>query len=70
MVHNRNSNFHLNKHQNANHGFLIHLHGYAIGSKNKENGIIMRYDIIGLYYFEKKMDDIEHVLITNWFFSL
>lgn len=34
MVHNRNSKdcfdfFHLNKHQNANHG----LHGYAIGSK-------------------------------------
>lgn len=24
------------------------------GAKNKENGIIMRYDIIGLYCFEKK----------------
>lgn len=61
MVHNRNSKdcfdfFHLNKHQNANHGFLIHLHGYAIESKNKEYGIILRYDIIGLYCFEKKMD--------------
>lgn len=24
------------------------------GAKNKENGIIMRYDIIGLYCFGKK----------------
>lgn len=45
MVHNRHSKdcfLHLNKHQNAYHGILIHLYGYAIESKNKENGNIMR----------------------------
>lgn len=75
MVHNRNSKdcfdfFHLNKHQNANHGFLIHLHGYAIESKNKEYGIILRYDIIGLYCFEKKIDVLKlNVALTAMTFS-
>lgn len=46
MVPNRNSKdyfLHWNKHQNANHGFFIHLNGYAIELKNKENTNIMRY---------------------------
>lgn len=75
MVHNRSFKdcfdfFLLNKHQNANHGFLIHLHGYAIESKNKEYGIILRYDIIGLYCFEKKMDVLKlNVALTAMTFS-